>query len=193
MILHKHHIIPKHMGGTDKPDNLVELTPEEHAGAHLKLYEEFGKKEDLTAYYLISGHLKEGFEERARLGGKVQGQRNADSGHIQSIARSQSSEEHSTNGKKGAEVCRQKGVNAFFDPKLRKDISSAGGKVQGQKNAESGHLKNISTQYWADVKAGKVRRTRKIWYHSDAERRSLLVKEGDDVPNGYVIGRKIKW
>lgn len=133
MILHKHHIIPRHMGGTDDPDNLVEITPGEHADAHLKLYEEFGKKEDLTAYYLLSGHLKEGFEERARLGGKIQGKRNADSGHIQSIARAQSSEDHSVNGKKGAEVCRRKGVNAFFDPELRKEISSAGGKIQGKK------------------------------------------------------------
>jgi hypothetical protein len=31
---HKHHIIPKHMGGTDDSDNLVELTIEEHAEAH---------------------------------------------------------------------------------------------------------------------------------------------------------------
>ena len=35
---HTHHIIPKHMGGTDHPDNLVELTPMEHADAHSLLY-----------------------------------------------------------------------------------------------------------------------------------------------------------
>jgi len=26
MITHKHHIIPKHIGGTDDPSNLIELT-----------------------------------------------------------------------------------------------------------------------------------------------------------------------
>ena len=31
---HKHHIIPRHMGGTDDPSNLIELTIEEHAEAH---------------------------------------------------------------------------------------------------------------------------------------------------------------
>jgi len=33
---HIHHIIPKHMGGTDEESNLVELTVEEHAEAHKK-------------------------------------------------------------------------------------------------------------------------------------------------------------
>ena len=26
----RHHIVPRCMGGTDEPENLVELTPEEH-------------------------------------------------------------------------------------------------------------------------------------------------------------------
>jgi hypothetical protein len=47
---HKHHIIPKHMGGTDDPDNLVDLTIEEHAKAHLELYETYGKWQDKVAY-----------------------------------------------------------------------------------------------------------------------------------------------
>ena len=43
---HKHHIIPKHMGGTDEPSNLIELTIEEHAIEHKKLWEKHGKRED---------------------------------------------------------------------------------------------------------------------------------------------------
>ena len=52
---HKHHIIPKHMGGSDDPSNLIELSVEEHSQAHIKLYEQHGKKEDLCAYYMLSG------------------------------------------------------------------------------------------------------------------------------------------
>ena len=49
-IYHKHHILPKHMGGTDDPSNLVYLTIEEHAEAHKKLWEEYGRWQDELAY-----------------------------------------------------------------------------------------------------------------------------------------------
>jgi hypothetical protein len=47
---HMHHIIPRHAGGTDDPSNLIELTPEEHAEAHRKLYEEHGRIQDKLAW-----------------------------------------------------------------------------------------------------------------------------------------------
>jgi len=47
---HKHHIIPKHIGGTDDPNNLVELTVEEHADAHRLLYEQYGRLQDKRAW-----------------------------------------------------------------------------------------------------------------------------------------------
>jgi hypothetical protein len=31
MITHFHHIVPKHMGGSNLPENLVELSVEDHA------------------------------------------------------------------------------------------------------------------------------------------------------------------
>ena len=52
---HKHHIIPKHMGGTDDPFNLIELTIEEHAEAHRILFEKYGKKEDELAWRGLTG------------------------------------------------------------------------------------------------------------------------------------------
>ena len=51
---HRHHIIPKYMGGGDNKENLVYLTPEEHAQAHLDLYEEYGNYQDAQAYNAIS-------------------------------------------------------------------------------------------------------------------------------------------
>lgn len=56
---HKHHIIPRYMGGSDEPDNIVELTVEEHSKAHLELYEKYGNKEDLCAHYMLSGRIEE--------------------------------------------------------------------------------------------------------------------------------------
>lgn len=45
------------MGGTDDPSNLIELTIEEHAEAHKKLYEEYGLEEDRIAWLCLSGQI----------------------------------------------------------------------------------------------------------------------------------------
>ena len=59
---HKHHIIPKHAGGSNEKDNLVELTIEEHAEAHRLLYEQYGRWQDRVAWLSLSGIMKD--EER---------------------------------------------------------------------------------------------------------------------------------
>lgn len=53
---HRHHIIPKHQNGTDDDENIVYLTPEEHAKAHLELYEKYGRYEDAQAYNSLKKH-----------------------------------------------------------------------------------------------------------------------------------------
>lgn len=52
---HKHHIIPKHMGGSDDPDNLISLSVENHAQAHKELFEKYGKLEDKLAWQGLLG------------------------------------------------------------------------------------------------------------------------------------------
>lgn len=52
---HIHHIVPKHMGGTDDITNLVELSIEEHAEAHRILWETYGKIEDKIAWQCLLG------------------------------------------------------------------------------------------------------------------------------------------
>ncbi len=56
-LIHKHHITPKHIGGTDDYDNIVKLTISEHAAAHLKLYEEYGRWQDKLAWKGLSGQI----------------------------------------------------------------------------------------------------------------------------------------
>lgn len=56
-VIHKHHIIPKHMGGTDEPHNLVELSVEEHANAHRELYDKHKKYFDYIAWKTLSGQI----------------------------------------------------------------------------------------------------------------------------------------
>jgi len=55
---HKHHILPKHAGGNDDAANLIELTIEDHAAAHKKLYELYGKIEDYCAWQGLIGSME---------------------------------------------------------------------------------------------------------------------------------------
>jgi hypothetical protein len=176
---HKHHIIPKHMGGTDDPSNLIELTREEHANAHLLLYEKYGKIQDLGAYYLLTGQTDEANKIACSMGGKIQGKRNAESGHMVDIQKIGAS----LGGKRSSEVCREKQKNAFFDPLLRTEIAKLGGHVQGKKNAESGHLKKIA-------QLPNKRNEGKIWI-TDGNSNKMM-NDGEQVENGWRKGKTQK-
>ena len=73
-IYHKHHIIPRHVGGSNDPGNIVLLTIDEHAEAHRLLWEQFGRIQDKIAWKCLSGKT-DGLEsdrvELYRLGGKM--------------------------------------------------------------------------------------------------------------------------
>ena len=53
------------MGGTDDPSNLIEISVDDHAEAHKKLYEQYGHWQDKCAYEALSGRI--GQEEILRL------------------------------------------------------------------------------------------------------------------------------
>lgn len=59
-IYHKHHVIPRHAGGTNDPSNIIRITVEEHAEAHRMLWEKNGKLEDKLAWLLLSRQTSEG-------------------------------------------------------------------------------------------------------------------------------------
>ena len=138
---HKHHIIPRHMGGTDDPENLISITPEEHAKAHHDLYEKYGKIEDYLAWKGLSGFI--GKEEII----------------LELMKR---------NGEKIGNRMKLEG-KGIFDPEKQKTEKykegiKLGGKIQGRKMAESGHCeriallgggKNLGKKSWFNPKTGK--------------------------------------
>jgi len=69
--MHKHHIIPKHSGGSDDAENLVELSVEEHAEAHRLLYKKYGKRGDYLAWKGLEKQIgkEEIFIETSSIGG----------------------------------------------------------------------------------------------------------------------------
>lgn len=53
--LERHHIVPRHAGGTDDPDNFTYLTHRQHIIAHWLLWKMHGLVEDLSAWKLMKG------------------------------------------------------------------------------------------------------------------------------------------
>ena len=58
--MHKHHIIPRYMGGQDSDGNLVELSVPDHALAHKSLWEKHGNKQDYLAWKMLEGQAMMG-------------------------------------------------------------------------------------------------------------------------------------
>lgn len=131
---HKHHIIPKHEGGTDNPENIVYLSVSEHAEAHKELYEKNGKIEDYLAWKGLSGIIgKEEIVEILMI----------------------------ENGKKlgNLMLSEKKGIfrDGIKEEEKYKDGISRGGKTAGKMMSESGHCKkvaplgggkNLGKKYW---------------------------------------------
>jgi hypothetical protein len=55
MIMHKHHLIPRHAGGTDDKSNIIKVNIAMHAFLHKMLYEEHGRWQDEVAYKNLAG------------------------------------------------------------------------------------------------------------------------------------------
>ena len=56
-LMHKHHIIPRYMGGTNDKDNLVEVSITQHAMFHYCNYRLWGNDEDKFAWLGLSGQI----------------------------------------------------------------------------------------------------------------------------------------
>ena len=64
---HLHHIVPKRMGGTDDPSNLIELTIYDHAIAHRHLWKMYGDARDHKAYTWLMSIADQGDEHYEKL------------------------------------------------------------------------------------------------------------------------------
>ena len=56
---HKHHIIPKHRGGSNEPSNLVEISLTQHAMFHYCEWKLYGKRADYVAWKRLVGNLND--------------------------------------------------------------------------------------------------------------------------------------
>jgi hypothetical protein len=135
---HTHHIIPKHAGGTDDPENLTELTVEEHAEAHRLLFEQHGRWQDRLAWLSLSGRI--GKEEIIRIA-----QSNADKTWMKTDKGKEAfRKRQETKKKRGTDKTWNVGLTKEIDKRLEK------ASLDNKRNRELGLLSNIG-----DVMRGK--------------------------------------
>lgn len=180
---HKHHIVPKHMGGTDEPENIAFLTPEEHAKAHKDLYEEHGKIEDYLAWRGLAGFM--GKEEIIEKMMEENGRRNGNNSYK-----------------------RKQGIHNpdFRKSEKYKKICSENGKIQGRRMAESGHCKrvaplgggkNLGKNFWFNPETGEETQSfsspGEVWIKGrNSERINVesLRKNSDNVKGTFWVTNK---
>lgn len=107
MLKHKHHIIPKHQGGTNDKDNIVELTVEEHAQAHLDLYNKYNNKFDYIAYMALSGQITAGEASYMKLLGPKNWTKEGKQ-KLSELAKQRTGKKNPFYGKKHTEETKQK-------------------------------------------------------------------------------------
>lgn len=125
-----HHVLPPRLGGTHDISNLTVLHQEDHALAHLELYEKFGDPRDLCAYHMISGRSREAHLTACAMGGRAS-----------QIAKKERGE-----------------ANGFqlFDEEKRKAIAARAGQIGGTKQKELGlgiHTDEETRREWARLGA----------------------------------------
>jgi hypothetical protein len=145
-IYHKHHIVPRHMGGTDDPSNLVELTVKEHAEAHRKLFEQYGHWQDELAWKGLAGIIgKEELVNRLNASYGFLGKNHSEE-HLQKII----GEGNPFYGKKHSKESRkrisEKTKERMSSPEVRKHLSecSKGNKNWLGKKLSDEHKRKIS-------------------------------------------------
>jgi hypothetical protein len=148
---HKHHIIPRYMGGPDTLENLVEVTVTQHAMFHFCNYQLWGNEEDRIAWRALSRQIT--FDEAAleamSLGGKKGGSKHKEN---KTGIFSLSPEERSKNSRNAGKIGGNKnkenktGICGRSPEKMREN-GKKGGKVASAQKwqcAETGYVSNAA-------------------------------------------------
>jgi hypothetical protein len=104
---HKHHIIPKHRGGTNDASNLIEISLTQHAMFHYCEWQLHKKRADYVAWKRLVGNLKdeELVHQKLIMGGENGGRKSKELGlGIFAMSKERKSEVSKRGGKIGGKI-----------------------------------------------------------------------------------------
>jgi hypothetical protein len=216
-MIHKHHIIPKHAGGSDDPSNIIELTVAEHAEAHRILFETYNRWEDYIAWQGLAGLISK--EEIVKMQLIESGHKGGSNG--KGVTGNRSKGGHANWEKNKERVCetlannaklyghlggkKSKGTVWYHNNEVEIKISANSeipdGYVVGrlpmltetkQKLSESTLGKPKSK--WSEISKNNFSKKLKgfSWYSNPATKKRVKLFQGEPIPDGYVKG-KLKW
>ena len=183
-VKHKHHIIPRYMGGSNDISNIIEVSITQHAMWHFCNYQLFENWEDYLAYKALSGHI--GKEEAnqylikkaSEKGVKVFQDKMRDEGFkVKFSEKIKSRYKDSDYRNKMAEHCRK--------------IQSAA--VEASKTPEAKEKHKRSLRAIGHQKGEKNSQYGKRWVHSLELKVSKRIWKNEDLPGGWLEGRIINF
>ena len=169
-MLHKHHIVPKHIGGIDDASNIIEVTIEQHAEEHRKLFEQYGRWQDYVAWKGLLGRM--GKEEILRMAAS-EAMKN----------RKRTSQEF----ERGWETRKKNGWK-FTEEQKRKISKALKGKSKGVRSKK--HKENLSKAIRSLYDSGKMKGhfpnlSGTKWWNN-----GVINKRSKECPGtGWVLGR----
>lgn len=175
--LHRHHIKPRHSGGSDDEDNFTYLTIREHILAHYLLWKIYKNPNDLRSMHMLGAKLT--YQQRRVVGlfckeNKI-GFWNA------------SNDQQRQWKMNGVKNQIQNGIG-IFNKDSRVKYASLGGSVGGRRQAELG-IGGHSPEVLAKCRsAGGKSHTGKKWIHKDQNKTRV---HPDDLDHYLSLGWKL--
>jgi hypothetical protein len=178
-LMHKHHIIPRYMGGTDDEQNLVEVSITQHAMFHYCNYQLLNNIEDYVAWRGLSHQISEAefLIEKFKIFGKIGSDRLHEklknNPQLKNEILKKQIESWNKNREKHIEKIRlhqPKAVEAARTPESRKKQIESFKKIghqQEEKNSQYGTM----------------------WIHNIELRTNTKIDKNNPIPNGWKFGR----